>query len=198
MDGAPDSGDRRPAICAAAFTVFAQYGFRRTSMEDIARAAGMSRPALYQHFRNKEDLARHLVLLFFERAETDVRAALATQGPVDLVLTRAFAAKMGPLLDQMLSSPHGEELVEMSSTLSADIVAEGVARIEAVFADWLRAGAKAGWVALDGPPEAMAATILAALDGLKKRPLAEIPDHQARLARMMGRALTPSGTRGGP
>ena len=36
--------------------VFLAYGFARTTMDDIARAADMSRPALYLLFKNKTDI----------------------------------------------------------------------------------------------------------------------------------------------
>jgi AcrR family transcriptional regulator len=42
----------------AAVGVFARYGYRKTSMEDVARAAGVSRQGLYLSFANKEELFR--------------------------------------------------------------------------------------------------------------------------------------------
>ncbi|MEV0737014.1 helix-turn-helix domain-containing protein [Streptomyces sp. NPDC050549] len=47
---------KRDDIVTAAVDVFSRYGFRQTSMELVARAAGVSRPALYQHFANKQDV----------------------------------------------------------------------------------------------------------------------------------------------
>ena len=43
------------AILKSAFQAFATYGFKKTSMDDIAKGAGMSRPAVYLHFKNKSD-----------------------------------------------------------------------------------------------------------------------------------------------
>ena len=43
-------------IIEAATSVFLRYGFRRTTMGDIAEAAGVSRPALYLRFCNKEHI----------------------------------------------------------------------------------------------------------------------------------------------
>ena len=60
LDFPLDDG-KRGAILKAAFEVFITYGFRKTSMDDIARAAGMSRPGLYQLFANKTDIFRALV-----------------------------------------------------------------------------------------------------------------------------------------
>lgn len=46
------------AVLDAAVGVFARYGFRKTSMEEVARAAGVSRQGLYLQFANKEELFR--------------------------------------------------------------------------------------------------------------------------------------------
>jgi AcrR family transcriptional regulator len=46
------------ALLEAAVGVFARYGFRKTSMEEVARAAGVSRQGLYLQFANKEELFR--------------------------------------------------------------------------------------------------------------------------------------------
>jgi TetR/AcrR family transcriptional regulator, regulator of autoinduction and epiphytic fitness len=45
----------------AAVAVFARFGYRKTSMDDVARAAGVSRQGLYLSFANKEELFRRAV-----------------------------------------------------------------------------------------------------------------------------------------
>jgi AcrR family transcriptional regulator len=45
-------------VLDAAIGVFARYGYRKTSMEEVARAAGVSRQGLYLQFTNKEELFR--------------------------------------------------------------------------------------------------------------------------------------------
>lgn len=53
----PDNtADARDRICQAAFTCFLRLGIQRTSMTDIAREAGITRPTLYKHFKNKADV----------------------------------------------------------------------------------------------------------------------------------------------
>ncbi len=49
---------RQSAVLDAAVGVFARYGFRKTSMDEVARAAGVSRQGLYLQFANKEELFR--------------------------------------------------------------------------------------------------------------------------------------------
>jgi AcrR family transcriptional regulator len=51
-------GDTRRALLDTARQVFADNGFQATRTEEIVRRAGLTRGALYHHFRDKEDLFR--------------------------------------------------------------------------------------------------------------------------------------------
>ena len=55
-----------------ALTVFTRHGFRKTSIEDIAKAAGISRQGIYFHFKNKDELFRASVQ---KSLDTGLRAA---------------------------------------------------------------------------------------------------------------------------
>lgn len=54
-------------ILDAAETHFAHYGYRKTTMADIARACGMSVGNLYRHFKSKSDIAAAVVERFLMR-----------------------------------------------------------------------------------------------------------------------------------
>ena len=51
-----DTVDPRTSILAAAEARFRRYGFRRTTVAEIAADARMSPANLYRHFANKEDI----------------------------------------------------------------------------------------------------------------------------------------------
>jgi AcrR family transcriptional regulator len=59
---APKRGKRVPRavreqqMLDAAVTAFARFGYRTASMDDIAEAAGVSKPLVYQYLNSKEDL----------------------------------------------------------------------------------------------------------------------------------------------
>lgn len=188
-DAAQGAADKRAAIIAAAMAVFCQYGFRRTSMEDVARAAGMSRPALYQHFRNKEAIARALIAGYFDRAEAAMRAALAGPGTVQDRLSAAFAAKIGPEMAQALNSPHGAELIDIHASLAQDIVSEGAGRMVQVLADWLTEEVRAGRITLTAPPAEVATLILRLLESLKNQGFDDFVVARDRLARLLAGGL---------
>ncbi len=73
---------RRRQLLDVACTLFAERGFHATSMEDVAEAAGVTKPVLYQHFGSKRALYRELL--------EEVDAALVDR------LRRATAAAATP------------------------------------------------------------------------------------------------------
>ena len=180
---------RQDAILDAAFAAFSNYGYRRTAMEDIAQSAGISRSALYLHFRNKEDIFKSLAARYFEAATKAVAVELAKQGPTGAeTLANAFYAYDGKIMEVVLGTPHGAEMLEAGHMISADLVIAGEARIHKLLEDWL--GSQALPAGL-GTAKALAATVLSALKGLKQT--AKTPENhrasQAQLAQVLAMAL---------
>lgn len=48
--------DTRDAILDATDRLMSRYGFRKMTMDDLAKEAGLSKKTIYLHFRNKEDV----------------------------------------------------------------------------------------------------------------------------------------------
>lgn len=70
---------------------FARFGYRKTSMEEVARAARISRPGLYFLFSSKEALFRAAVTQALERDIAAVERVLADTGrPLRERLVEAF------------------------------------------------------------------------------------------------------------
>ncbi len=183
--------DRQDAILDAAFHAFSSYGYRRTSMDDIARGAGLSRSALYLHYRNKEDIFRSLAMRYFEDALRDMTAALERPGQtLEQALMAAFVAKDGKFMEAVLSTPHGEELMDVGFAVTGDLAAAGEARMVETLGGWLaRRGVPVGL----GSGAEVAQAIIAALKGLKTtvRSMDAYRAGQARLAALFARALAP-------
>jgi len=77
-DSAAVPADTRERIMAAAVSVFARKGFQRASLDDIAAEAGLTKGAIYWHFRSKNDLFSALLEARFARHAAPLPAALAT------------------------------------------------------------------------------------------------------------------------
>ncbi|MBV8862506.1 MAG: TetR family transcriptional regulator [Mycobacterium sp.] len=90
--------DRRLQLLAAAERLFAERGFLAVRLEDIGAAAGVSGPAIYRHFPNKESLLVELLVGISTRllaGARDVRchkagAAEALDGLIDFHLDFAL------------------------------------------------------------------------------------------------------------
>src|SRR6195256_271592 len=66
---------QREAILVAATAAFLRYGFKKTSMDDVARAAGVSRQGLYLYFDTKDLLFRESLQHLMSRLISNARAA---------------------------------------------------------------------------------------------------------------------------
>ena len=161
---------KRQHILDAALAVFCRYGYRKTSMLDIAQAAGMSRAALYLHFRNKEDVFRAGSERAHATVLAQVAAALAEPGPVFARMETALLAFQQGLLAEISASPHGEELFDANMTLAAGITLAARARLVHALAGALEQAEAAGDIALrrvDANAAQVAQLMLATMDGLK-------------------------------
>lgn len=190
MSTDPPPNDRIATILAAAFRAFAAYGYRRTTMDDIATAAGLSRTALYQNFRNKEDIFLQLTRDYMSAALADMRAVFRREGPPAEVLEAAFAAKAGKFMAIILDTPHGRELMETGFAVAGDLAQEAEAGMQALVQDWLQG------FEIDpalGTAADLAATAQAGLKGLKltARTLPEYETGQRTLARLVAAGLGP-------
>ncbi|MEH1168497.1 TetR/AcrR family transcriptional regulator [Micromonospora sp. CPCC 205539] len=102
---------KRAAVLAAAVGVFGRYGFQKTSMEAVAKAAGISRPGLYLLFPNKEQLYRATMHDVLDRAQRAMEAHLADQTvSFDQRIVAGLDALMGPYIDTQVARDLNELL----------------------------------------------------------------------------------------
>ncbi|NQY60333.1 TetR/AcrR family transcriptional regulator [Cognatishimia sp.] len=194
-DTVTQKDSKTDAILLAAFDTFRAYGFRRTSMEDIAKAAGMSRAALYLHFRNKEDIQRSMTVAYYDSVATKVEEALAQDGSVTELLTAAFAEHAGEAFKLLLESPHGDELLDSQNHASHAEAQNGQQKVSAIYAAWLVREKQAGRIAFDafgGDADIVAEILSLALYGLKagQSDYAGFDKRRDFLARMFAASLT--------
>lgn len=150
---------------------FARYGLRKTSMEDVARALGVSRQALYNRHGSKGVLigwaTRSLI-------DTSLSAALASieQPAKTLVerLTGALDAWVGRHMEALHASPHGAEIVAMLQRDPPEAVRVAERRLVAAMAEAIRFGGPGSAVSRAG---SMAQALCWTARGL----VHAVPDH---------------------
>ena len=115
----PVRAARRLKIVQAAEAVFANHGFRGTSMEAIAEAAGMSKVTVYGYFRDKEavftGVAEHLAARLKQAAEV----ALQQEGPLVERLAGALIAKQSLVYHLVRRSAHASDLFHAKDAYAA-------------------------------------------------------------------------------
>ena len=131
----PAMSVRQERIIDAATRVFLRFGFRKTTMDDIAREGGISRQGLYLHFASKNAVFQAVVenmLSCMGKSVRDVldrddlpvadRLAGACEAFHGLTVGKVELAAFGELLETA-SSFAGPRMREMEGKLVADITA---------------------------------------------------------------------------
>jgi AcrR family transcriptional regulator len=110
-EGAPRSG-RRDHMIVLAGELFAEKGYRATTVRDIAKAAGILSGSLYHHFDSKESIGDEILSGFVNEVLADYRAAVAGGGGPRAVLEQVVRSTSRTLVRHraalaMLQSDYG-------------------------------------------------------------------------------------------
>jgi AcrR family transcriptional regulator len=121
---AADTGER---ILEAAFACVREVGLSRTTVEDVARAAGLSRQTIYRYYPSKDHLVMALVLREEEKFLDGIRAAFAVEADLEQALRHSILfclrfAREHPLLDRLLVTDPGT-LLPYLTTRSGPVIA---------------------------------------------------------------------------
>lgn len=106
--------EKRDVIINAAESQFVRFGFRKTTMEDIAKAAGIGKATLYYYFKNKEDVFAAMA----ERvAQTGLKAIVETMqaGETPQTKLRIFGSSLAGFMKEKIDyyAAFREELLEI-------------------------------------------------------------------------------------
>jgi AcrR family transcriptional regulator len=177
--------DRRGEVLDGTYECLTRYGVRRTTMDDIASAVGISRAAVYQYVRNKDDAFRQLAIRLHDEALRNASAVANGDGTAQERIHGVLNAKLQLVLRMLDDSPHTSELLDQKARLFGDICTEFSAEIASMLTELLiEAGVTAATpsqaadicvalvVGLEGRPDAAELLQLAAdalIDGLLRR-----------------------------
>lgn len=103
----PEADDIGVRILDAALAEYLAHGFRRTSVDDIARRAGIGRATIYRRFTTRDDLVQAVLVRECRRFFADIAEATRDLPTLAERLVEAFvvglrSARRQPLLQQML------------------------------------------------------------------------------------------------
>ena len=181
---------RRQEILDRAIEVFAERGADRTSLRAIAREVGVTHAALSHYFGSLEEL---LVAVYEESNRPDLRpdTELRDVTPVERMIASARTNREVPGLVQLYSTLVASALEE-GHPVAREFATIRFATIRANIAESVREQQSRGRIRDDLDPQAVAALIVAASDGLQTQWLLDdaAPQHEA-LA-LLDRLLRPA------
>lgn len=118
---------RRPLVLDAALRLFAERGYRGTSMEAVAAAAGVTKPVVYECFPGKEPLFRALLEREEQRLLDAVEDAMPSAPPLDDV-EELLRTGLAALLSAAAAAPDSWRVIFESAHAGEPAVAERVRR----------------------------------------------------------------------
>ncbi|MGH3533081.1 MAG: TetR/AcrR family transcriptional regulator [Mycobacterium sp.] len=139
----------REAILAAALADFAAFGYRRASIESIARRGEVSRATVYLHYRGKDEIFRQVVTGLHDEHLSAMRAAADDLGiEIQTRLVRLLQARFQRFVELMAGSPNAVELYDVHNKMCGDIAQQAAIRADKIFVGVLRRAVAAGEIDL--------------------------------------------------
>ncbi len=195
--------DVRDLILDAVDVLLARFGYKKMTMEDVAKQVGIGKGTIYLHFPSKEEL----VLAHIDRiAETVVRKISEIAGTNDAPERRLRRMLVLRVIHRFDSVAHySESLGDLLSSVRAPLLVRRQAYFEkeaAVFEDVLREGARLG--AVDCPdPRTTSLVLIQSTNALLPFSLSprelgrreDVEDQVGRIADLMIKGLLPCPSR---
>jgi AcrR family transcriptional regulator len=171
---AKESRSAKPnAIVLAALELFTRYGYRKTSIDDIAQAAQVAKRTVYLHFENKAAVFLAIVEYLGDQVRQRCVAAERRGGTAVDRLNGLLDAYFGMAFEVFRKSEHMPELEETFSKLALTRLGDLNTEYEDRLARFLRSLEKTGEIG--GPPggltvEQIVQVLVRAAEGAKRDP----------------------------
>ena len=111
--------EKRTRILDAAQSLFIRYGVKRTSIDEVARAADIAKGTLYLYYESKEMLFAEVAKKICAEILAEANKAAAMPAPLAERLVGILDAEIGVLHRLVEHSPHVRELTETKEALAS-------------------------------------------------------------------------------
>lgn len=119
-DAIVSSAATREAILDATDRLLARYGFKKMTIEDLAREVGIGKGSIYLHFPSKEEIALSHIDRLIERLKHRLRNLAAGKAPVDEKLRQMLVERVVYRFDSI--QHYTKSLDEMLSNLRTPLL----------------------------------------------------------------------------
>jgi AcrR family transcriptional regulator len=170
---AKESSAKPNAVVLAALDLFVRYGYRKTSIDDIARAAQVAKRTVYLHFDNKAAVFLAILEYLGDQLRQRCLAAERTDGSATDRLTALLQAYFGMGFELFSKSEHMPELEQTFSKLARARIGDLNLEYESQLARFLQSLERTG--AIGEPPQGLAVEqivhlLMRAAEGAKREP----------------------------
>lgn len=144
--------DIRDLILDAVDALLAKYGYKKMTMDDVAREVGIGKGTIYLHFVGKEELVLAHIDRIAERVLAGLRAIAASGAPADARLRRMLVLRVLFRFDSVLH--YSQNLSDLLSSVRASLLGRRKAYFEdeaGILEEVLRNGVRAGELDCDDP-----------------------------------------------
>src|SRR5882762_9940118 len=141
------------AIVLAALELFTRYGYRKTSIDDIAEAAQVAKRTVYLHFENKAAVFLAILEYLGDQVRQRCAAAERARGTAVGRLAGLLDAYFGMGFELFSKSEHMPELEETFSKLARSRIGDLNTEYQARLASFLRSLEKTDEI--EGPPQGL-------------------------------------------
>lgn len=157
-------------ICQSAVKIFSGKGYHKTTMDDIAAEAGLTKGAIYWHFKNKRELFKFLIERRFKELDELIFSALSSPSPPPAKILATFKVCVA----------YYENNRDFCALMKV-FHSEGTVLIDNEFEGWLRSsynryrdmlaavfrqGTAEGYFSPETDPKMAGAMVMAAFDGI--------------------------------
>lgn len=114
ITASPVKASMRDVILDATDRLMARYGFRKMSMDDIAKEAGISKRSIYVHFSNKEDVGLSSIGRVVQSVQDDLNAIATSNLAASAKLARMLETRVMGRVERVRDYAHSlDELFEI-------------------------------------------------------------------------------------
>ena len=137
--------DTQAQILAAATERFRHYGYRKTTMAEVAGDCGMSAGNLYRYFESKSDIGAAVSVVWFAALHQAARAAIAQPGFSPRQKLEAYVLAVNRFtVESLRNTPHIQEMVDFLCEERRDLVEKHLDTCHEIVAGILDEGVKRG------------------------------------------------------
>ncbi|WNG25930.1 TetR/AcrR family transcriptional regulator [Cystobacter fuscus] len=138
------SSEAREAVLSAAGEIFGRFGFKKASVEDIARLAGIGKGTVYLHFESKEALFEAVLRQSLTQAAVELHRRVERAETPEAKLKAFFEGKVARALQVAnqgaLSAEHALEMAKAGKRVVAEFQERDIDLVTSI----LKAGRDAG------------------------------------------------------